>query len=104
MCLALVPAVRLLRLDARALALWRGTGEETTAPEIGGVAVWRKQFSVYHRSLRQDEERCLHALASGATLAGLGEIVAEEQPSAAGERLAALLALWTDEELLRSTA
>jgi hypothetical protein len=111
----LIPAVRLLRLDAGVLPLWKrldageAAGEE--AASAGGdqrcaVRVWRKGFAIFHRSMQPDEERCLEALASGgATLAQLAELLAAAQPPDATEtelaqRFAALLDRWTQDEIL----
>jgi len=113
--LALIPAARLLRLDASVLPLWKrvdaGEGEAATSPagpsgETGAVRVWRKGFAIFHRSMQPDEERCLEALASGgASLADLGELLAgAEHPDAAeaqlAQRFAALLDLWSQDEIL----
>ncbi len=117
--LALVSSIRLLRVDASVLSLWKqldggggaeedGEGKRPARRETEGVRVWRKGFSIFHRSLSDDEERCLRALAAGgATLAQLGELLLEQQaldapPERAAQRLAALLGMWADDELLTS--
>ena len=114
---ALISSVRLLRVDASVLPLWKQLDGCGGAEEDGeqkrrarratrGVRVWRKGFSVFHRSLSDDEERCLRALAAGgATLAQLGELLLEHQPPGApsqraAQRLAELLDLWAHDELL----
>ena len=119
--LTLIPAARLLRLDASVLPLWKrldggeDAGEEadsTARPrgETSAVRVWRKGFAIFHRSMQPDEERCLEALASGGvSLAELGEILAEAEPPEAPEtqlaqRFAALLDLWARDEILTLTA
>ncbi len=116
---ALVSSVRLLRVDASVLPLWKQLDGRGGAEEDGkrnrrarrgtrGVRVWRKGSSVFHRSLPDDEERCLRALAAGGTtLAQLGELLLELQPpdalpGRAAQRLAALLGLWAGDELLTS--
>jgi len=115
---ALIPAARLLRLDASVLPLWKrldaggGAGEDADAAggprgEARAVRVWRKGFAVLHRSMQPDEERCLEALASGgASLAEVGGLLAGVQPSDAAEtriaeRFAALLDLWARDEILQ---
>jgi hypothetical protein len=117
--LALIPAARLLRLDASVLPLWKkldaGEGGEATSSagargESCAVRVWRKGFAIFHRSMQPDEERCLEAMASqGASLARLGELLAGAQPSDAAEtqlaqRFAALLDLWVQDEILTKRA
>jgi hypothetical protein len=113
--LALIPAARLLRLDASVLPLWKrvdaGEGEEVSSPagprgETSAVRVWRKGFAIFHRSMQPDEERCLEALASGgASLADLGELLSGAEPPDVAEpqlaqRFAALLDLWSQDEIL----
>ena len=83
--LVLVPAARLLRMDASVLPLWKqldtGEGAASAAPprrESCAVRVWRKGFSIFHASMQPDEERCLEALAAGSlSLAELAEILAD---------------------------
>jgi hypothetical protein len=95
------------------LRLWKqlDTGEDSAgdaAPraESSAVRVWRKGFAVFHRSMPSDEERCVEALESaGASLAELGELLARAEPPGApetqvAERFAALLDLWTQDEIL----
>jgi len=110
--LGLIPAARLLRLDASVLPLWKrlDAGEaEEAAPAAGprgetsAVRVWRKGFAIFHRSMQPDEERCLAALASGgASLAELGELLAGTDASEAqlAQRFAALLDLWSQDQIL----
>jgi len=113
--LGLIPAARLLRLDASVLPLWKrldaGESEEAASAagprgETSAVRVWRKGFAIYHRSMQPDEERCLEALASGgASLAELGELLAGAEPPDAAEtqlarRFVALLDLWSQDEIL----
>lgn len=91
--LGLIPSARLLRLDACALAHWKGDAAEPG--ETTGVRVWRKGFGVHHRSTETDEEECLQRMASeGATLAQLGGMLGDAQ------RFASLLELWARDGLL----
>lgn len=112
--LSLVPAVRLLGLDAGVLRLWRHLEDGgEVAPERRkasarrhGVCVWRRDFAVLHRSLDRDEEHCLHTLSrSPVSLAELGELVYEAQDDGtsaqqASQRLAELLGRWSADALL----
>ena len=91
--LGLIPSARLLRIDACALAHWKGDAAEPG--ETTGVRVWRKGFGVHHRSTETDEEECLQRMASeGATLAQLGGMLGDAQ------RFASLLELWARDGLL----
>jgi hypothetical protein len=108
--LALAPCVRLLRVAARVLPLWRepdSAGEVVAgATGVGAALVWRRGFAVHHRSVAPDEERCLRELgSSGAGLAQLGCLLLDQQPpdaspQQAAERLAALLGRWAEDEIL----
>jgi hypothetical protein len=66
------------------------------------VLVWRKGVTVFHRPVEADDEwACLMRLARGATLAELGEVVADTYGlDAAPARLHALLARWLDDALV----
>ena len=79
------------------------------------LRVWRREYRVLHRSVAEDEMACLKAMArSGATLPMLCEMVlgrlttpapggpAAERQAAAARRMASLVDLWLDEELLLS--
>lgn len=108
--LRLVPAARLLRLDASVPDLWKSLDPAQAAALAGagaprgarGVLVWRRGFAVLHRPLAPDEEAALRRLAGGVSLAGLGESLLEDGADAdrTPERLAALLEQWTRDELL----
>jgi len=110
---ALIPAARLLRLDAAAPVLWKRQRDasDPQPPEAVpgtpggavGVLVWRRDLAVFHRCLADDEERCLAQLARGASLAALGEaLCALHSEEEAGPRLAALLERFAADGLLVS--
>jgi len=109
----LLPAARVLRLHGAVLPLWRRLSEpDADATARGGhrvdaaALVWRQGFAVFHRSLAEDEARCLEALAAGATaLDQIGELLAEAAPPDFTQeqlvaRLAELIGFWTRDELL----
>ena len=108
----LIPAARVLDLDARALALWNDApeGDDTSHSEGNRsrcVLVWRKQFSVFHRPGVEDEERCFPALAdNGITLPELAELLLKPDAGAerTSERFATLLELWLQNELLTDSS
>jgi hypothetical protein len=116
--LGLIPAARLIRLDAEVLPLWRRLedgedagqpGSETAAAgETVAACVWRRDFAVFHRSVASDEAGCLAALADGPiSLAALGDVLLEGEgadPEAAGARFGGLLDHWTADALLRQAA
>jgi hypothetical protein len=113
--LALVPAARLVRLEAGVLPLWRRLEDDEDAEQprsetaaagaILAACVWRRDFAVFHRSLTSDEARCLSALADAPTgLAALGDVLLEGEgadPEAAGARFGGFLDHWTADALLR---
>jgi len=110
---ALVPALRLLRLEGGVLALWRALEDGHEAPAAGPAppataCVWRRDFAVLHRSVDADEARCLGALERRPrSLAELGERVLAARDDGldarlAGQRLGALLDRWTADGLLRA--
>ena len=104
----LIPASRVLELDARALTLWDDPTQadpalQTVQSDQCWVVVWRKQFGVFHRPGVEDEERCFPALAdAGISLPELAELLLKPDASAerTSERFAALLELWLQNELL----
>ncbi len=106
LALRLVPAARLLRVEAAVPRLWKELDEGPTArgTDSGAtcaVRVWRQGHAVFHCSVEDDEAACLAALAGGgAALPALGELLAERAPERAEERLAALLDGWLRDGLL----
>jgi putative DNA-binding protein len=139
-----IPAFRLLELEWAAPAVWRELDDLGAAPhaghgEIGDecgagchldvppadvaaparvrtfVRVWRREFSILHRSIDADERACLLELArAGAGLPRLCEIILDASgvgPAADGEtdrvaaatrRMAGLLDLWLEDGILRA--
>ena len=140
--LSLIPACRLLALDWNVAPLWRsvedleaghepgGTNsasvegspamEEMPAVEVGPplkerglLRVWRRAFTVYHRTVRADEYACLQLMSrGGATLPGIGECVLERtgddegesredvRSAAAARRIAVLIESWIEDGIL----
>jgi hypothetical protein len=143
-----VPASRLLTLDWNVAPVWRAIEERTAGDESGGthsaavaagsecfseplavgapekrpcrLLVWRRDFTVLHRSLNAVESACLAAAAGGeATLPGLCQVLLEAgdpQPAevageaasgspaaldAATRRMAEYLGRWLEDGLLR---
>jgi hypothetical protein len=106
----LVPGARVLELAPRALELWREEQEagvdEAEQTGTAHVRVWRKGFQVYHSRMTGDETAAMKRLSAGPSgIAELAECVVEAGPRVASseqasQRLAALLAAWTRDELL----
>ena len=105
-----IPALRRLRVMPGVLPLWRAHAESSDeAPEVGeagsavGVRVWRRDFSVWHRSVEEDESACLPRLeGEGATVSDLAEtLLAHHEEEAAMARLAALLGSWAADGIVR---
>ncbi len=113
-----LPASRWLELDPIALRRWRELDDDaapetadTPAPPADArastpVLVWRRDLSVLHRSLADDESACLRALdAEGATLAEVAEVLVEAQPPGTADedvaaRFAGLLERWAADAIL----
>jgi hypothetical protein len=105
--LRVIPAIRVLYIDERALSLWEapegGEAPSTTVPINRKVVVWRKNFVVNHRPAVPDEGHCLETLmVRDLSLADLGELLLAHDRSAeeSAERFAALLELWLANGLL----
>jgi len=107
MRLRMQPALRLLELDHRVLAMWlaleRNEAEIPAAPaEVSRVVIWRRGFRVYHRAVGEPEYECLRMAISGATFAATCEAlwihVGEETPAVA----VGYLRTWLDQEMVAS--
>jgi hypothetical protein len=97
--LELVPALRILRLDHDAVALWRRLeeGDGGAAPIEGSsaVAVWRAGFEVFHTRLEIDEAEALEIARAGQPLSDVCAAF-ELREDRAGAAYAALSS-WLDE-------
>jgi hypothetical protein len=76
-----VPALRLLSLRHEVLSLWKDLDDGKAAPlpraQPTAVAVWRKEFVVFHVGLAAEEASALRRAMSGATLGEICEVFAE---------------------------
>jgi hypothetical protein len=84
--IAFAPAVRLIRLDHDAPALWRAVEDGTALPpprrtELH-VAAWRKGFEVFHAVLAADEARAAERAMAGEPLGAVCEPFAEREDAA----------------------
>jgi hypothetical protein len=70
--LRLVPALRLRRFDYQVAPVWRAIDQEQAPPapiaQPNEVAIWRKEFVVYHVVLESEEAEALRRAMSGARL------------------------------------
>jgi hypothetical protein len=63
--------------------------------------VWRKDFIVYHRSIDEDEVRCLELVRSGGSIARLCQtLAAGRSVTKATERAGGLIQTWLDDGIL----
>ncbi|HEY5928536.1 MAG TPA: putative DNA-binding domain-containing protein [Kofleriaceae bacterium] len=98
--LALVPSSRVIALTTNADDIWDAieSEREPPAPEARDrvVLVWRREYTVVHRTLDADEARVIPALATGTTFGDVCELL-----DAPAERAIALLVRWLDAQCLR---
>ena len=141
--LRLVPACRVLALSWNVAPVWRriedlaesrercginsASVDASEAPEAAPAVeidsperkpaflrVWRRKFTVYHRSIRADEHACLAEMdRAGESLPRIGEVILEDFPrdhgadeksdpaAAAARRIAALIEMWIEDGIVR---
>lgn len=87
--LPLVPTAVLLTLHSIADDVWTAVENERPIPDEPahpvaprGVLVWRREITVYHRTLADDEAQVLRALARGATFGEACELLVEQDEPA----------------------
>jgi hypothetical protein len=97
--LRLVPALRLLAVEHDAVGLWRALEHEepvpSPAPGIHAIAVWRKEFEVFHTALELDEATALEGAAAGDPLSRV--CAAFAGPEDAGRAAFDAITSWFDE-------
>lgn len=98
--LRLVPSSRVVELTTNADDVWDaledGREPPAPAPATRVVLVWRREYTVIHRTLDPDEARVAHALAEGTSFGDACEVL--DVPA---ERAIALLVRWLDAQCLR---
>lgn len=98
--LRLVPSSHVVAITTNADELWTAleAGREKPAPAstTRTVLVWRREYTVIHRTLDDDEARAAHALANGVTFGDVCELL-----DAPPERAFELLVRWLDAQCLR---
>ena len=100
--LALVPTAKLLIFTTNADDVWDALEDDRPAPQRADVRrtvlVWRREVTVVHRTLEDDEASALHQLGTGSTFARVcEECSAHADPTA---RSIELLLRWLDAEIL----
>jgi hypothetical protein len=95
-----VPALRLLSLRHDVLPLWKDLEDGHTAspprPQPTAVAVWRKEFVVFHVRIAPEEAAALKRAMSGATLGEICEAFAEREDAV--QAALSAIASWFAEE------
>src|SRR5690606_1593830 len=98
--LRLVPSSRVVAMTTNADDLWDALEDGREPPAVTAVTrvvlVWRREYTVIHRTLEADEARVASALADGTSFGVLCE-----QLEAPAERAIALLVRWLDAKCLR---
>lgn len=106
--LRLVPTAKIVLLTTNADEVWHAIENDRPVPAARSgtpdvrrsVLVWRRDITVIHRVLEQDEASCLHRISGGGTFANMCELLAA-RPDAT-ERAIELLLRWLDAEILRA--
>lgn len=102
--LRLVPASTIVDLRWTVDDLWSAIEDEHTRTEPEPCArralVWRRNLRVLHRTVDHDEYRLLPLLATGATIAELSEVIADDTEPV--RRVVALLTRWLDAQAIEA--
>lgn len=102
--LRLVPTAAFVLLTTNADDMWDALEAEAelpaAAPARRTVLVWRRDVTVIHRTLEDDEASALHRVAGGGTFASMCELFADRPDATA--RAIELLLRWLDAELVRA--
>jgi hypothetical protein len=98
--LQLVPSSRVVHLTTNADDIWDALEDDREPPSPAvqprTVVVWRREYTVLHRTLDVDEARAASALAAGTTFGEACELL-----GAPAERAFELLVRWLDARCLR---
>lgn len=104
----LVASFHLLRLGHSVHPLWlaleRGEAPPVPSAEAVDLLVWRRSFTVVHRPARPSEARLLEAIAGGAPLAEVCELLAEHEGDRAARAAFELIRTWIDQGILAGIA
>lgn len=102
--LRLVPTASFVLMTTNADDVWDAIESRAPIPARADtprtVLVWRRDITVVHRTLEQDEVSLLHRVEGGGTFAQMCELLAGRAD--ATERAIALLLRWLDAEILRA--
>ncbi|MBA2542330.1 MAG: putative DNA-binding domain-containing protein [Deltaproteobacteria bacterium] len=101
--LRLVPTARFVLLSTNADDVWDALENDQPMPTPRTdvrreLLVWRRDLTVIHRSLEEDEASALHRITGGGTFANVCELFAARAD--ATERAIELLLRWLDAEIL----
>jgi hypothetical protein len=106
LCFLPHPSLHLVESRWNVVAIWHAHRNETSLPaatsqqQCGTIAVWRKDFKTYFRTLEDDEARLWRILADGAGFSEACSRLAEqmdEDDAGAAQRAAGLLRCWVND-------
>jgi hypothetical protein len=105
---ALVPSYRGFEVASQVHLLWQALDRDQEVPALSPrpteILVWRRGFTVYHRTAAQGERRLLEMVAAGAPFAVLCEELHQAHGDAAVTAAFQLLKSWIDQGILSGIA
>ena len=105
------PSLRTIELHWNVMAIWHAINDESTPPQpqasdrAVAVAIWRKEFAPYFRSLEADETTLWSCMRDGGTFSeACAALAGCVDADVAPQRAAAYLRRWVDDGWLKDFA